>query len=54
MFKEIIKIITRPTTNSTKVINVINKDIKFNLYSYEYVYNKYKCIYIKNKYIIIS
>ena len=43
MFKSIIKIITRPTTNSTKVINVINKDIKFNLYLYESV-----CVLIIN------
>ena len=49
MFKTIIKIITcnKPTTKSTKVINVINKDVIFNLYSYESVDSKYKCIYIK-------
>ena len=49
MFKTVLKIIKciKPTTKSTKVINVINKDVKFNLYSYDYVDSKYKCIYIK-------
>ena len=49
MFKTILKIIARikPTTKYTKVINVTNKDIKFNLYSYESVDSKYKYIYIK-------
>ena len=46
MFKTVLKIITwiKPTT---KHLQVINKDVKFNLYSYESVDNKYKCIYIK-------
>ena len=46
MFKTVLKIITciKPTT---KHLQVINKDVKFNIYSYESVDDKYKCIYIK-------
>ena len=46
MFKTVLQMIARikPTT---KHLQVINKDVKFNLYSYESVDNKYKCIYIK-------
>ena len=38
MFKTVLQIIA---------LQVINKDVKFNLYSYESVDDKYKCIYIK-------